>query len=286
MVVLLIYVQKFQWKLKKKFKKEIEKVKKFKLSTPGVVIDRKRIAAHTLNPGNSNICISWGDPHFTTFKGTKFDNYHLGDHLLVKSKKLTIEVRQRRWGAASVNTEFAAKINGILIEADRPEYFLLNKRERMHIKVGQVVLLKNGVKVERIQSDRWLLLSNKSGYADIQFNYNGGKLKVGTQRFQRRYINFIVKVPNPRNAKGFCAGQVIKRSRLFSKSYKPFYKSVQIKSIPKACKKAAKLRCLNRHISKGDLVGCVTDLCNGGLKAKNLKKFEKRVRHDKKRRFK
>jgi len=40
------------------------------------------------------------------------------------------------------------------------------------------------------------------------------------------------------------------------------------------------MRCLNRHISKGDLVNCVTDLCNG-LRAKNLRKFEKRARTDK-----
>jgi len=100
-------------------------MKKVIIASPGVVIDRRRINAATLNPGNSNICISWGDPHFTTFKGTKFNNFHLGDHLLIKSKRLTIEVRQRRWGSASVNTKFSAKVNGIIVESKKSWIFLI-----------------------------------------------------------------------------------------------------------------------------------------------------------------
>jgi len=73
-----------------------------------------------------------------------------------------------------------------------------------------------------------------------------------------------------------------KRSGLFSTPYASLHKSIQIKAISKQCKRMGKLRCLNRHISKGDLVDCITDLCNG-LKARNARKFEKHLKHDKKR---
>lgn len=51
----------------KKAKNNVEKIKRAKISKPGVVIDRRRIDTNNLKPGNSNICLSWGDPHITTF---------------------------------------------------------------------------------------------------------------------------------------------------------------------------------------------------------------------------
>jgi len=261
---------------------EKEKMKNVKLITPGVVIERKRLDASQLNPGAGNMCISWGDPHFTSFKGTKFNNYFLGDHLLLKTKRFTIQVRQRRWGAASVNVLFAAKINGVIVEANKPSSFLLNRRERINIKIGQTIALKAGGKVERIEKDRWLLVSKNGGYADIVFNYYGGKLRVGSTIYQRRYINFIVKVPHPNRAKGFCQAQVIKTSTLFSKPYLSLHKSQKIKVISKKCKRSARLRCLNRHVKKGDLINCIFDLCNG-FSGKMIRKFEKNVKHDRRR---
>jgi len=115
---------------KKKAESNMERLKKVSISKPGVEIDRRRIDASNLNTGNSNMCISWGDPHVTTFAGAKFNNYNLGDRLLLKSRKLKIEVRQRRWGSAAVMVLFAAKVNGIIVEADRPDNFLLNKKRK------------------------------------------------------------------------------------------------------------------------------------------------------------
>jgi len=74
----------------------------------------------------------------------------------------------------------------------------------------------------------------------------------------------------------------IKTSTLFSKPYLPFHKSQKIKLISKKCKRSARLRCLNRHVKKGDLINCVFDLCNG-FRGKMIRKFEKNIRHDKRR---
>jgi len=270
--------------------KEIEEIaniqknrmKDVKLITPGVVVERRRIDASQINPGNSNMCISWGDPHFTSFKGTKFNNYFLGDHLLLKTRRLTIQVRQRRWASAAVNVLFAAKVNGVIVEASKPGSFLLNRHERIKIKIGQVISLNSKGKIERIEKDRWLLTANHGGYADIVFNYYGGKLRVGSNIYQKRYINFIIKVPHPNKAKGFCAAEVIKTSTLFSKPYLPYHKSQKIKLISKKCKRVSRLRCLNRHVRKGDLVNCVFDLWNG-FRAKMIRKFQKNIKHDKRR---
>jgi len=174
--------------------KEIEEIaniqknrmKDVKLITPGVVVERRRIDASQINPGNSNMCISWGDPHFTSFKGTKFNNYFLGDHLLLKTRRLTIQVRQRRWASAAVNVLFAAKVNGVIVEASKPGSFLLNRHERIKIKIGQVISLNSKGKIERIEKDRWLLTANHGGYADIVFNYYGGKLRVGSNIYQKK----------------------------------------------------------------------------------------------------
>jgi len=84
--------------IEKKAEKEKEKIRDVNLNTPGVEIDRRRIDASTLNPGNSNMCISWGDPHFTTFQGTKFNNYFLGDHLLLKTKKVYNSSTSKKMG--------------------------------------------------------------------------------------------------------------------------------------------------------------------------------------------
>jgi len=267
--------------IEKQAEKEKAKMRNVNLITPGVEIDRRRIDASTLNPGNSNMCISWGDPHFTTFQGTKFNNYFLGDHLLLKSKKFTIQVRQRRWGGASVNTDFAAKINGVIVEASRPDYFLLNRNERINIKVGQVIGLQRGGKIERIEKDRWLLISHKYGYADISFNYYGGKLRVNNQIFQRRYMNFIIKVPHPDKSKGFCAGQIVKSFKNLFSTYYVKEDGVQSKVLRKC--RGARLRCANSHVNKSDFKNCINDLCNGFFEGKVIRNFEKRAKHDRRR---
>jgi len=225
------------------------------------------------------MCVSWGDPHFKTFFGKKFDNYQLGDYVLTKSNQLKITVRQRRWGGASVNVLFVAKINGVLVEANRPEYFTLNKKERINLKVGQSVQLQNGGKVERVEADRWFVISRKGGYVDVKFFYYGGALKVGNQQYQRRYMNFVIKVPHPKKTTGFCVGKTIKSSKDFSRAYKSKNGTLIIKAISKKCKRSARLRCLNQHVQRSDLRNCISDVCRG-FRAKNVRKFEKNARHD------
>jgi len=195
-------------------------MKKVGIEGPGVVIDKRRLDDASLqNSGNNNMCVSWGDPHFKTFNGKTFNNYKLGDYLLLRTPRLSISVRQRRWGSAAVNTLFAAKINGVIIEADRPDYFLLNKKERIPLKVGQSMALSHGGKIERVEGDRWFIISNKAGYIDVRFYYYGGNLKVGNTIYQRRYMNFIIKVPHPKKATGFCVGKMMHSSHLFSTPY-------------------------------------------------------------------
>jgi len=68
-------------------KLEVTKEKKRKIIGPGVPIDRKRVDDASLqNTGANNMCVSWGDPHYKSFAGKAFNNYHRGDFLLLRSK--------------------------------------------------------------------------------------------------------------------------------------------------------------------------------------------------------
>jgi len=220
-----------------------------------------------------------GWSNYKTFSGVRFNNYHRGDYVLIKRRGFRVDVRTRQWGAAAVNVLFAARIRGVTIEANRPENFLLNKRERINIALGQSVDLPEGGKVERIESDRWIISSTRLGYIDVRFYYYGGNLRVGKQVFQRRYMNFIIKVPKPSKYGGLCAGNEIKSGKLFLRPYHPLHKNHYVRAISPKCRRNAKLRCLNRHIARSELGDCISDVCRG-LRAKLLRNFDRTVRHN------
>jgi len=59
----------------------------------------------------NNLCVSSGDPHYTSFSKKKFNFYGKGDFILLKTGTVTVHTRQKKWGRTSVNTAIAVKLN-------------------------------------------------------------------------------------------------------------------------------------------------------------------------------
>jgi len=89
-------------------------------------------------PKKPSVCVSSGDPHYKTFSGKRFDNYRVGDFLLLESAGFTIHTRLRNWHSVSVNTGFAARVNkaGETVESESRSglHYLINGKQRLTLK--------------------------------------------------------------------------------------------------------------------------------------------------------
>jgi len=62
--------------------------------------------------GGAFMCNAWGDPHYTTWDGRKFDFYGVGDYYMIRSPNLVVQTRQVQCGRASCNTAVAISYKG------------------------------------------------------------------------------------------------------------------------------------------------------------------------------
>jgi len=90
-------------------------------------------------------------------------------------------------------------------------------------------------------------------------------------------MNFLIKLPDTKKVSGFCAGQIIRSSKLFSTEYKSKHKTFIFKAISLKCRRSARLKCLNRHVEKSELLNCISDVCRG-FRARDVSKFHKKAR--------
>jgi len=184
------------------------------------------------NPG---ICYSLGDPHYKTFNNKYFNNYWVGDFVLVSSKDFTVHTRTRRWGAASVNKRISANLSGDIVEAKCAEKFRLNGDMEVELKVGQKYRLPKGGVVERISSHRAYYYSYQAGYLDAEY--------IGTG--SNRYVNLIVNVPHVPDTTGACQGNMIKAHGLFRHEVVARRRKHEMK-VSKRCHERARKRCIKK----------------------------------------
>jgi hypothetical protein len=242
-----------------KDKVETKKIVKPKLVAPKPVINKR--------PG---VCYSLGDPHYKTFSGKKFDNYFVGDWVLVKLKGLTVHSTTKRWGArASVNKKIAAKLSGDVVIAKSSNKFLLNGETEVDLKVGQKYRLPKGGLVHRVSASRVYFYSNQRGFLDADF--------IGTGK--NRYVNLIVNVPDYTSATGACQGNMIEAKGLFRHETKQ-NKNKKLMKISKNCHDKARVRCKNNGIKRRFLASCIVDVCSG-LGVKGIRRGLRHGKQDK-----
>jgi len=206
---------------------------------------------------NLATCYSLGDPHYQTFNNKHFNNYWVGDFILVSGKDFTVHARTRKWNAAAVNKRIAANLNGDIIEAKSADKFTLNRDTQVDLKVGQEFKLPKGGLVKRISNNRCMYYSFEQGYLDAEFMGTGSM----------RYVNLIVKVPNWQSTQGACNGNMISAHGLFIHHLK-MRQSKREMVVSKRCHHTARLKCMERSIPKRYLGSCIIDVCaNLGTKA-------------------
>jgi len=236
---------------------KLEKVKIVKIVTPKPEHQKE------------GMCYSLGDPHYTTFNGRKFDNYFIGDWVLVSADGFTIHARTRKWGNASVNKRISANLSGDIVEAKSADKFTLNGDTEVDLKVGQKYRLPKGGLVQRISATRSLYYSYKKGYLDAEY--------LGTGK--TRYVNLIVKVPHYPSTTGACQGNMIAAHGLFKKELN-FKKRKHDMIVSKNCHDKARLICKNKGINRRFIGSCIIDVC-AGLGTKGMRKGIRHVKQDK-----
>jgi len=121
---------------------------------------------------------------------------------------MNIDVRQQRWGHASVNTGFAVKLHDQVVEmhSKHPGIAMINGKD-VKIENGQIYQLKNGGKIHRLHHSRIFIISKAGGYVDAKFF-------VG-------YINLIVKIPETliNSSEGLCKGEIKHSTGLFHDTF-------------------------------------------------------------------
>jgi len=216
---------------------------------------------------NLGTCYSLGDPHYQTFSNKRFDNFWVGDFVLVSGKGFSVHARTRKWNNAAVNKRIAASLNGDIVEAKSADKFTLNGDTQVDLKVGQEFKLPNGGLVKRVSNNRCMYYSYERGYLDAEY-LGAGKM---------RYVNLIVKVPNWQSTNGACNGNMISGHHLFKKHIK-VKQSKKEMIVSKKCHHLARIRCMRRNVAKRFIGSCIIDVCaNLGTKAlrDGLREFKK-----------
>jgi len=206
------------------------------------------------------VCTSLGDPHYTTFSGKLFNNYYIGDWVLVSGHGFKVHARTRKWNNAAVNKRIVAYLSGDIVEAKSSDKFRLNRETVVELKVGEKYKLPKGGLVHRISATRALYYSYQQGYLDAEY--------VGSGKM--RYVNLIVKVPHFPETKGACQGNMVEAHGLFRHEVKIQKRKHQM-IVSKNCHTKGRLLCKNKGISKRFIASCIIDVC-AGLGTKGMKK--------------
>jgi len=241
---------------REKLKHQVEKEK----------IERPRTVTPRPVQHQEGTCYSLGDPHYRTFANKLFNNYWVGDFVLVSGHHFTVHARTRKWNAAAVNKRIAANLNGDIVEAKSADKFTLNGDTLVDLNIGQKFQLPKGGMVERISSNRALYYSYKAGYLDAEY--------VGSGKM--RYVNLIVKVPNWPATSGACNGNMVNAHGLFKHHLQMHQTQHQMK-VSRSCHDRARIRCNAKGVAKKFLTSCIVDVCanlgTGGLR-KGLRHFK------------
>jgi len=226
-------------------------------------------------------CVSSGDPHFITFSGQKFDNYGVGDYLVVGTAKFEVHTRQRKWHAAAVNRKIVARVNfaGDKIQINGQESVSMDGK-KVKLAIGQTIKAPNGGFIKRYNQQRFKITGEDGSFVDAQVN----RRPKGVKWPQVSYINLLVHVSKHSGVKGFCVSkkQVITAQGLFKKHVKP-RKWVKKPCAP-AARKAAIAKCVAAKIQKNHLKACASDVClsAGTFDLAPMRRFEIRCKKDKK----
>jgi len=244
-------------KLQKK-ELQVKRIEKPKIVIPKPVVKQ--------NPAT---CYSLGDPHYRTFTNKYYNNYWVGDWVLIDSRHFTVHARTRKWGNAAVNKRIAANLNGDIVEAKSSDKFKLNKDTVITLKVGQKFRLPNGGIVHRISSNRTVYYSFEHGYVDAEYIGSGST----------RYVNLIVNVPNFKVTSGACDGSMVAAKGLFHHTVEVRERKKSI-AIRKSCHDNARKKCKAKGIQKRYLGSCIIDVCSG-LGTAGLRKGVRHFKQDK-----
>jgi len=191
---------------------------------------KKVCIAPKLNSKTSKVytCVSSGDPHYTTFSGTHFNNYASGDFVLFKSHEFIIHTRTKKWYSAAVNVNIAVKSKHTVVETISPSKYLINGRH-YSIKSGKS-RQTHDLLIERLSSTRTIIKNSLGDYVDISFFLKGNS-KQNVNWPQTQFLNLIVSTSHTHDIHGLCVSQneVEKGYGLFVKEYVPSSPSKPIK---------------------------------------------------------
>ncbi|EFC38641.1 predicted protein [Naegleria gruberi] len=238
-------------------------------------------------------CKSEGDPHYVDFRGRAYDFYGKGDYVLAATKdgKFVAHSRTGRWGAVSVNTAVAVKLNNDRIVEYNVEddKFYVDGKEAV-VEVGKVNDLGNGASFKRVSQTSMIVSLNDVHLTATWYRAPSWKQSMGSFG----HISLIVDSPKDVEFEsGLCVSKAfIEKSatgvlhdhinRQIERNTKPKKATKKaVKKATKTCKKAG----ISARLHPLAFRACVADQVQTGDKigkkiAKVIAKLEKL--HDKK----
>ncbi|MEB3203565.1 MAG: hypothetical protein VKP57_02590 [Candidatus Sericytochromatia bacterium] len=132
---------------------------------------------------------SWGDPHFVSGDGRKWDNMLLADIVLARSKAGDLEIQSRQEKVAgqsngvTFNTEAAVRFGKEVIRYDGKSNTLTLDGRKLDLKPGQTVALDGGGFIEKVGNDIRMvsakgdevIVKEQGGYIDIHVTLSAGR---------------------------------------------------------------------------------------------------------------
>eukprot|EP01134_Creolimax_fragrantissima_P007138 CFRG7138T1 len=156
-------------------------------------------------PSSTKLCIGFGDPHYTTFDGRKFDFYHQGMYTLVRDYPGFWGIQTYLQPCDNVGARVSCTFLGYIRYGDTDLQLSMNQEDLWddYIKIGTLKGEGSGMIVKR-ESNSELTITLPNGIfvkCNIQF-YK----KQRTDGTHWRYLNFYVSAPSSQfqQVQGLC----------------------------------------------------------------------------------
>jgi len=214
----------------------------------------------------ADVCVAWGDPHMTTFSGVAWEFQKEGDYVLLKNSEVTVQSRQRLWGATpTVITAIAIKFRGaktfVMSSKDGKSATVDGKDVALNAQDGVLLNLGGDVSVSRKDGNKINLISKQTSI-QIEVTTTPGSP-------QDHYYNLLITVPNGSNKQGWSgacvtANSVIPDSSVFTNKFVNHHHGPR----PHLCTRDQEIKAENKckkigFQTEAHFKICVYDTCHG-----------------------